>query len=658
MSEREAGDDRYRRLVENAPVPMGILTEDGGIVSCNRATVEFLGAECRDAVLGRTVAALAHPEDRERVARRLRRVVEDREPTDGVEARLVGLDGEERVAAVAAAPVAHDGEPAAQVVLHDVTEHRRTRERLHEERWFVQNVIDAVDDVLYVLDEDGEMYLWNEALVERTGYTDEEIAEIDPAEFLPPEQLAAVPDLEGEIHASGDRTADLDFVTKDGERVPHELRGTTIADPETGRLYRCGIARDVTERLERERELERQRDELATLDRINELLHEITRGLLGTTSRDAVERTVCERLAGSDLYGFAWIGERELDGERVVPRVAAGEDDGYLDAVPVAIDGSGTGHESAAGREPSARTMRTGTVRAETVEPAATETWRREALDRGFRSVLAVPLHYRETVYGVLAVYATHPDAFSERVRHGFGVLGETVGFAINAIKRRQLLFADAVTELEFRVTDAEAFLTRASEAHDCRLSLDGYVGSGDRWILYLAVDGVPADRIVAAAADEPTVERARVPGDGDDGSRLELVVVESSLLHTVIPTGGQVREATVEEGVGRVVLDVPVDADVHGIVAQLDAALSSATLLARRERDRGPEQVPALGGLLDDLTDRQREALETAFRAGYFEWPRASTGEDVAEALDVTAPTFHAHLRKAERAVFDALFE
>ena len=30
------------------------------------------------------------------------------------------------------------------------------------------------------------------------------------------------------------------------------------------------------------------------------------------------------------------------------------------------------------------------------------------------------------------------------------------------------------------------------------------------------------------------------------------------------------------------------------------------------------------------DMTDRQREALEAAFRAGYFDWPRDSTAEEV----------------------------
>jgi predicted DNA binding protein len=55
-------------------------------------------------------------------------------------------------------------------------------------------------------------------------------------------------------------------------------------------------------------------------------------------------------------------------------------------------------------------------------------------------------------------------------------------------------------------------------------------------------------------------------------------------------------------------------------------------------------------------LTDRQYEAIETAHAMGYFEWPRESSGEEVAETLDITQPTINKHLRLGERKVFDLI--
>jgi predicted DNA binding protein len=57
-------------------------------------------------------------------------------------------------------------------------------------------------------------------------------------------------------------------------------------------------------------------------------------------------------------------------------------------------------------------------------------------------------------------------------------------------------------------------------------------------------------------------------------------------------------------------------------------------------------------------MTDRQQEALEAAFRAGYYDWPRESTAEEVADSLDIASPTLHGHLRKAENQMLRSFFE
>ncbi|WP_044958497.1 helix-turn-helix domain-containing protein, partial [Halarchaeum acidiphilum] len=64
------------------------------------------------------------------------------------------------------------------------------------------------------------------------------------------------------------------------------------------------------------------------------------------------------------------------------------------------------------------------------------------------------------------------------------------------------------------------------------------------------------------------------------------------------------------------------------------------------REGDIEAPRADAVGR----LTDRQRAAFEAAYYGGYFEWPRDSTAEELANAMDVSAPTFHQHLRAAER--------
>ena len=78
--------------------------------------------------------------------------------------------------------------------------------------------------------------------------------------------------------------------------------------------------------------------------------------------------------------------------------------------------------------------------------------------------------------------------------------------------------------------------------------------------------------------------------------------------------------------------------------------------LLAKQESDTSFD--PSLDTMLDVLTPRQREVVETAYRVGYFDSPRHVSGKDVAEMFDFSNSTFHEHIRKAEQTLFENLIE
>jgi len=92
----------------------------------------------------------------------------------------------------------------------------------------------------------------------------------------------------------------------------------------------------------------------------------------------------------------------------------------------------------------------------------------------------------------------------------------------------------------------------------------------------------------------------------------------------------------------------VPRGVETRSLVESIQESYPETTLGARRETTRSSGPLDAR--LEDRLTDRQLEALQTAYYSGFFEWPRESTGEDLAETLDVSPPTYHYHLRAAER--------
>lgn len=650
-AERGGHEDELRRLVETAPVPIVVFTRERGIVYCNRAAVAFFGATDREALVGRSPESFVHPDDCDGIQRHVRQVIDDRESAEPREFRLIGLDDAERIAEVAVAPGSYEGERAGHLVVTDVTEREERERELRRQRTLIQGILNTIPDVVFAFDERGEPIVEEAMLDEFAGYTADELAELGPMAAIPQAEQATALERIRRVLVDGETVSyRSEIQTKDGDRIPHEFRAAPLElDGEL--LGVVGSARDVTERIEHERALERQRDELATLDRINELLLETTRELIQTSSRDAVERTVCEQLTSSDLYRFAWVGEREFDGNRVGVRTSAGEDGGYLDEVTITTD------HSDVGLGPVGRAMRTGEVQVANVSDEVFEPWREPAVECGFGSVAAVPLHHADAVYGVLAVYATREDAFSAREQAGFDVLGRTVGFVIHAARSHDQLFADAVVELEFDVDDDSVLVETAAD-FDCRLSLDGYVAAGEGWLLYLTVDDAPVGAVVEALADDADVERARIVGEADDGGRIELNASSSTLLATATAAGGSVRSAEIDADGSRITVEVPAATDVRGVVEHVVEEYPGSELLAQRECDRQVTTVGRPGGPLDSLTDRQQEVLEAAYRAGYYAWPRESTAEEVAEAVDIASPTLHGHLRKAEVAILSALFE
>ncbi|MBU1197187.1 helix-turn-helix domain-containing protein [Candidatus Micrarchaeota archaeon] len=69
------------------------------------------------------------------------------------------------------------------------------------------------------------------------------------------------------------------------------------------------------------------------------------------------------------------------------------------------------------------------------------------------------------------------------------------------------------------------------------------------------------------------------------------------------------------------------------------------------------PEPVDVFeAGLFEHLTDKQKWAYQSAFRYGYYRYPREHDVEEIAKKLGVPESTFREHLRKAESKLLSGL--
>ncbi|WP_336328256.1 bacterio-opsin activator domain-containing protein [Halovenus sp. HT40] len=410
---------------------------------------------------------------------------------------------------------------------------------------------------------------------------------------------------------------------------------------------------DVTDRYHDRQRIEQLRGDIDRLTVTNGLISDILGTLVDASSREEIAATICERLGETDLYEFAWVGERELGGEEIQVQASSGTPGRTLEAIEEILD-TGT-------PLPEQQAIETATP--EIVQPlgedeSVPEPIRRAAFADGLQSLLAIPLTYGSNVYGVVGIYAANQEAFSQRERASFETVGEMAGFAINASRQRNLIQSDTVVELTIEFIDSDAPLVSVATATGSRLVLDGLVGQGGDLYCYLIVEDSEPEPVADQLADAPEARESRVISATETGGSLEVDLTPETPLGTLAAQGVTVSHAEYEDGRGRCTVELSPETDVRR-VADAVTHEYDGQVVAKRRRERElttPQEFR--DDLSDRLTDKQETALRTAFFADYFESPRGSTAEEVADTLDITGPTLLHHLRAGQKKLLAEFFE
>lgn len=411
------------------------------------------------------------------------------------------------------------------------------------------------------------------------------------------------------------------------------------------------LAAGITRRADEER-LASQRKRFVALTSLQEVVRVTTEAVIEQSTRNEIESVVCAHLAATDSYEFAWIGDIDHRSQTVQVRAQAGVEN-YLDDITISVDPDDEHSDGPTGR--AFRTGETQTCQHIRTDPRY-EPWRDHARAHGFQSSAAIPIVYEGTVYGVLNVYADRPNGIVGRERTVITQLGEIVGHAIAAVERKRALMSDTVTELGFHLGEVDSMLDIDDDSGT--VTLDETVPvNGGHYLLYGTVTRNGADLLEALVDRLAHWNGVEIHDrDTEDVTRFEARLEEPPILNALASAGGGVVEAGIDEGSYHMTLGLPPGGDVRSVIETIRAVYPSAEMLTRRQTTRESEQPSPTLEISDGLTDRQSAVLRAAYYSGFFEWPRTVSGEDVARSLDIAPPTFHQHLRKAEKHVFDAL--
>jgi PAS domain S-box-containing protein len=676
-----------------------LLDDEAGSVYASAGYEDVFGLSYADLAADDSIefVDLVHPADREQYQAALRqrvRAVERREHDDSYssEYRIERPDGGTRWIRSDFYPTEWaDGDYRFVVVSRDVTERKRREETLetfHEatrelteagsRKEASRIAVDAADRVLGFSHVSIHLFDESEGALRPVGETDtlREVLDFLPS-FEPGQNLPWQVFVDGETVRGGEiesagglygpGVSDPDLL------LPLGSHGVMLVgapdrtfDAETVELAQILAAtlegalnhvRGQHELEERKAELREHRERAERLERLNTVIREIEQATVEESSRDAIENVVCDQLTTVDSYRVAWIAEPTRTNDALVTRTKSGADEGYVDTVAVDFD------EDGPDRHPAAEAYATGETRA--VRNLATSAshggWRKPVLRAGLQSVIAVPLGHEDVVHGVLTIVADDPAAFDDRTEAVLTELGRSVGHAVSVLERRRALESDTTTELEFSASDDQLRFVRLADETDAAVTLERTVRRSDgAFGAFYTVEGADPERVAEDVARLGGVaDVTLVSADPDEETCLVEVETSSWFGTNFVEHGAVVRTAEADGAAGdaHLVVEAPQAADVRALVTAFRERYPDVELAAQRTRERSVQTLLELQDLLSEqLTPRQLETLETAYSAGYFDWPRESSGQEIAELLDITQPTFNKHLRSAERKTFSML--
>jgi len=403
---------------------------------------------------------------------------------------------------------------------------------------------------------------------------------------------------------------------------------------------------NITEQKRRERQLRQQVDRLEALTDLTAAVREITHTVISQSTRSEIETAVCAELVRTD-YDCAQIGEIDGRTGTINVRASAGDCEG------VSTDSAGIFGETVLREAVWTGQLQTTSNRQENaafdwkadVDPLSTE-----------RAVAAVPISHQGTLYSILTIDTDRPTAFGGDERTILSELGAVVGHAIAASERRQALMSDELIEVELRIP--ELFDQPPSTADWTVAITQTIVGSDDNYIMYGTTTEAELDT-VRAVVDRVEGVELTVIGGAHETVRITLRLSNQCVIPLLASHGWSTEAATLTNGDCYLTVHLPSGNNVREMIETVCEEFPNAELLARRQKHVESQTVSEIQeSAVAKLTDRQRTILQTAHAAGYFQWPRDASGAEIAATLDISAPTFHQHLRIGQQKLMNSIFE
>ena len=340
-------------------------------------------------------------------------------------------------------------------------------------------IFDAIDDPLFLHDEQFRVLLANRAYCREAGIPEAEALGKPYWEVFPP-GVGPLPSCLGamsEGHASSEEEVNV------GEKQ-YSSKGYNVCDEQGKLRYSLHILSDITERGEAARHL-------ARLIRMYRTISQCNQALVHSGDELKLAHEMCRVLVEDGGYSAAWVGYAETSaGKHIRPIAAAGIEPGEIEAMNLTWGDNERGHG------PTGSTVRSGEMRVsrDVLNDPLWAPWRELALQRGYVAAAAIPLKVNDRVLGALDIYGADADAFAPDMIDLLTELAGDLAFGIGNLRVR----AERMGILENLELSLDHAVTAIAATVEMR---DPYTAGHQRRVARLAVAiaremGLPDDQV------------------------------------------------------------------------------------------------------------------------------------------------------------------
>jgi PAS domain S-box-containing protein len=177
-----------------------------------------------------------------------------------------------------------------------------------------------------------------------------------------------------------------------------------------------------------EEKLEKSRRLYATISQVNKMI-------IYAREADDLLRRLCSVIVDSGKFRMAWVGIIDWENRIVVPSCHAGHEDGYLSLIKVSLDPIPTGMGPTATAMRELRHYICNDIR---TDPAI-RPWKEDAMRRGYRSSMALPIFKFGEPYGIFSLYSDEYHFFDEEEVRMLDEVVRDISFTLEIFEKEEL---------------------------------------------------------------------------------------------------------------------------------------------------------------------------------------------------------------------------